>query len=142
MRIKKVSQVAGLVGGVSNEYSESTNDAYSCDYVNNNLIDETIYTLTRESSNISLDDQYCIVKGGICYIYAVLSISNDITYNIKLLSGLPMPIKNNYPLLTQIVGSNTYRGLRVISDGSVYSSTTFTNGESIIVSGSYKISET
>ena len=44
MRIKKVSQVAGLVGGVSNTYSESTNDAYSCDYVN----DLNTYSTTEQ----------------------------------------------------------------------------------------------
>ena len=34
MRIKKVSQTSGYVGTVSNSYSGSTTDTYSCDYVN------------------------------------------------------------------------------------------------------------
>lgn len=34
MRIKKVSQVAGLVGSVVNSQSESNKDTYSCDYIN------------------------------------------------------------------------------------------------------------
>lgn len=51
MRIKKVSQVAGLVGGVTNEYSESTTDAYACDYVNNEI--DEIY----EKSDYSISEQ-------------------------------------------------------------------------------------
>lgn len=34
MRIKKVSQTAGLVGSVVNSQSESNKDTYSCDYIN------------------------------------------------------------------------------------------------------------
>ena len=34
MRIKKVSQTAGLVGSVVNSQSSSNKDTYSCDYIN------------------------------------------------------------------------------------------------------------
>lgn len=37
MRIKKVSQTSGYVGTVSNSYSGSTTDTYSCNYVNDAL---------------------------------------------------------------------------------------------------------
>lgn len=38
MRIKKVSQTAGLVGSVVNSQSESNSDTYSCDYINNAVL--------------------------------------------------------------------------------------------------------
>ena len=41
MRIRKISQVAGLVGAVTNSKSNSTTDAYSCNYINN--LDVAIY---------------------------------------------------------------------------------------------------
>lgn len=44
MRIKKVSQTSGYVGTVSNSYSGSTTDTYSCDYVN----DLNTYSTTEQ----------------------------------------------------------------------------------------------
>ena len=35
MKIKKIANSVGLVGNVTNEYSESKQDSYSCDYLNN-----------------------------------------------------------------------------------------------------------
>lgn len=35
MRIRKISQLAGYVGAVTSTYSESENDTYSCNYINN-----------------------------------------------------------------------------------------------------------
>lgn len=68
MRIKKVSQTAGLVGSVVNTQSESNKDTYSCDYINglntystteqivgkwidNRLIYRKVYTFTTGSNN-------------------------------------------------------------------------------------------
>lgn len=59
MRIKKVSQVAGLVGGVSNEFSESTNDAYSCDYVNGTFGGTVLYdNSTGGTFPVTISDNY------------------------------------------------------------------------------------
>ena len=59
MRIKKVSQVAGLVGGVSNTYSESTNDAYSCDYVNETFGGTVLYdNSTGGTFPVTISDNY------------------------------------------------------------------------------------
>lgn len=38
MRIKKVSQSSGLIANVSNTYSTSETDTYSCDYINGKVI--------------------------------------------------------------------------------------------------------
>ena len=56
-KIKKVSQVAGLVGGVSNEYSESTIDAYGCDYVNETFGGtELYYDENGTTGDVTLND--------------------------------------------------------------------------------------
>ena len=38
MRIRKISQIAGLIGGIVNSKSNSTQDTYSCDYINNAVL--------------------------------------------------------------------------------------------------------
>ena len=38
MRIRKISQIAGLIGGIINSKSNSTQDTYSCDYINNAVL--------------------------------------------------------------------------------------------------------
>ena len=38
MRIKKVSQTAGLIGSVVNSQSSSNKDTYSCDYINDAVL--------------------------------------------------------------------------------------------------------
>ena len=43
MKIKKISNSVGLVGNVTNQYSESTQDSYSCDYINK-IVKENIYS--------------------------------------------------------------------------------------------------
>lgn len=44
--IIKVKQTAGLVGAVSDSYSTSHTDTYSCDYINNSLLD--VYSETEQ----------------------------------------------------------------------------------------------
>lgn len=51
MRIKKVSQVAGLIGGISNTQSNSTTDTYSCDFINGDVL---YYDATGSAANIPL----------------------------------------------------------------------------------------
>lgn len=53
-KIKKVANSVGLVANVTNEYSESTQDSYSCDYVNKALIKN--YATFRLNSNINSGD--------------------------------------------------------------------------------------
>lgn len=43
MKIKKISNSVGLVGNVTNQYSESTQDSYGCAYINN-IVKENIYS--------------------------------------------------------------------------------------------------
>ena len=43
MKIKKISNGVGLVGNVTNQHSESTQDSYSCDYINK-IVKENIYS--------------------------------------------------------------------------------------------------
>lgn len=50
MRIKKVSQSAGLIANVSNTQSDSTTDTYSCDYING-LLQTTTETITIGTIN-------------------------------------------------------------------------------------------
>ena len=61
MRIKKVSQSAGLVANVSNTQSQSTTDTYSCDYENKHFGGVELYsgttaggiTLSESAANYS-----------------------------------------------------------------------------------------
>lgn len=46
MKIKKIANSVGLVGNVTNEYSESTQDSYSCNYIN--IIEGKGYYSTEE----------------------------------------------------------------------------------------------
>lgn len=96
MRIKKVSQVAGLVGGVSNTYNESTNDAYSCDYINDlntystsevntgqTWIDgKPIYRTSKIIDNISTYNSFVSSGLTISNIDNVISIKNTFRRNL------------------------------------------------------------
>lgn len=46
MRIKKVSQSSGLIANVSNTYSTSQSDTYSCDFINDCNLYSTTETFT------------------------------------------------------------------------------------------------
>lgn len=82
MRIKKVSQIAGTVGGVVSTHSISSNDTYSCSYVNDlntystteirigTYLGKPLYRMAVESTsaanayNINADDVDKIVNVG------------------------------------------------------------------------------
>lgn len=52
MKIKKIANSVGLVGNVTNEYSESKQDSYSCDFVNG-FHGEVLWTNSDPTSGIS-----------------------------------------------------------------------------------------
>lgn len=84
-KIKKVSQVAGLVGGVSNTYSESANDAYSCDYINGTVLYEdsagsnTEITLSDNPFNYSRIKVFAGWKAGEGFPYGIDSYEIDLS---------------------------------------------------------------
>ena len=58
MRIKKTSQTTTLPAQVVNTNSNSTEDAYSCDYVNNQVKWKYLGTGTNTDRSISLSGEY------------------------------------------------------------------------------------
>ena len=53
MRIRKTEPSTGVLGKIVNEYSESTTDTYSCDYVNDTIAEsiEDTYSETETLTN-------------------------------------------------------------------------------------------
>lgn len=139
--IRKTSETRALAGNIVNAYSESQNSAYSSEYINGNLIDETSYTISGVSSRTTVQDYSCIVKGGICYFYVNLKTTASTNYDAQLLSGFPAPIKDNYPIVAQVTGSNTIAAVRIGQNGYAYGTSTFVSGLTILISGAYKVRE-
>lgn len=85
MRIKKVSQVAGLVGGVSNTYSESTTDAYSCDYVN----DLNTYSTTEQAVGTWINGKplYRKIVSLTSYTTQTISVFNNSNQRVVKING-------------------------------------------------------
>lgn len=75
MRIRKISQVSGFVGTISNSYSSSNVDTYSCSYVNGKVekFGKLLWSGTFTSGNITVDglSDYTLiavdVAGCICF---------------------------------------------------------------------------
>lgn len=70
MRIKKTLTSIGVLGKILNNKSTSTNDTYSCDYINGNIIfkdgiyTQSSYTLTDNIDNYSKVDITFREQGG------------------------------------------------------------------------------
>lgn len=56
MKIKKISNGVGLVGNVTNQHSESTQDSYSCDYINK-IVKENIYSTEEKQIGKWIDNK-------------------------------------------------------------------------------------
>jgi len=124
-KIKKVSQVAGLVGGVSNTYSESTNDAYSCDYVNGTVLYDNSAGGTFP---VTISDNYANYSK--IEVYLGYIDNNAFTYGIKKITCVPT-IATNFNDAIILSGDNwftieMFRAAFGGTDGKTLSITTLT----------------
>ena len=85
MRIRKISQLAGFVGAVTDGYSTSNTDAYSCNYVNGlttdvwENIDTTGWTKTPSTLAIGYAKYNKITKEVWITAYSSAGVNNTTT---------------------------------------------------------------
>lgn len=115
MRIKKVSQTAGLVGSVVNSQSESNSDTYSCNYINSIVNGDVLW----ENGNLANGwDEYPVPVDLSNYQYVaiefVYNTGNTNTYKIE-----KVKVGNNITGTIQWIGSG---GVEIMSRNFVVSS--------------------
>lgn len=90
MRIKKVSQTAGLVGSIVNTQSESNKDTYSCDYINNIL--KPVGVLLGKFEPVSHSGSITLTQSIYNFKNIVLKLYNNESPARIALTTIPVPI--------------------------------------------------
>lgn len=124
MRIKKVSQVAGLIGSVVNSQSSSNKDTYSCKTINEKT---GIVLWENESPTSSFSAQEVTFTSDSYVFYEVIfriTASNDYCMSTKFINGQKSVLA--FPNATGIAETRS-RNITATTNGSI----TFGNSQNM-----------